>query len=50
MSVPFFLCLIACVGLGVYGRYRANLERPVAVAEYHLFHGPTSGCIECEAK
>lgn len=50
MSVPFFLCLIGCIFLGVYAMYRRNLERPVTVDEYHIFHGPNSDCVDCEDK
>lgn len=48
MSAPFFVCLVGCVVYAVYAAYRRNLERPAA--EYHLFHGPASKCVECESK
>lgn len=48
MSIPFFICVLACVGCGVYAAYRNNLERNWS--EYHIAHGPRSGCVDCQDK
>ncbi|CAH0232314.1 hypothetical protein SRABI26_02680 [Arthrobacter sp. Bi26] len=47
MNASFIVCLVACIGLGVYALYLRNLDR---ADEYHLLHGPASDCIECEGK
>lgn len=47
MNAPFVVCLVACIGLGVYALYVRGLDR---WDEYHLMHGPASGCVECEDK
>lgn len=48
MNAPVILCLVACIFAGMYALYLRNLERPAA--EYHIFHGPASDCVECEGK
>jgi hypothetical protein len=47
------LILAACIGAAVYARYLSNLDRTdgwADIREWHLLHGPTAGCVECEAK
>jgi hypothetical protein len=54
MSVPFFLCLLACIGAAVYARYLSNRDRAdrdwADIREWHLLHRPTAGCLECAGK
>jgi hypothetical protein len=51
MNGAFVLCLVLCIGFGVEAVRRWRLDRAQAEPEpYHLYHGPKSGCIECEDK
>lgn len=47
MNAPFLICLMLCIGFGVYALYARGLDR---ADEYHRMHGPASGCAECEGK
>lgn len=49
MNASFIICLVACIGLGVYAAYLRNIER-AEPGPYHLMHGPKSNCVECEGK
>jgi hypothetical protein len=46
--------LAACIGAAVYARYLSKVERAYRdwadIREWHLLHGPTDGCPECEGK
>lgn len=46
MTWPVLICLVLCVGFGVAIPWARRADR----AEYHLMHGPNSGCVECEDK
>lgn len=47
MNWTHMLGLVLCIGFGVYALYARRLDR---FDEYHLAHGPNSGCVECEGK
>lgn len=47
MSTPLLICLVLCIGFGVAALRAIRLDR---ADEYHLMHGPASGCVECEGK
>lgn len=49
-NAPVIVCLVMCIGFAVYARYRRNLEAAPSFTEFHLMHGPRSGCVECEGK
>ena len=48
MNAPVIVCLVACIAAAMYALYLRNLER--VPAEYHIYHGPKSGCADCESK
>lgn len=47
MSVGTLLVLVLLVGFGVAIARAIRLD---AANEYHLLHGPSDGCVECEGK
>lgn len=47
MNAPVLVCLVLCIGFGLYALYARRLDR---VDEYHLLHCPSSGCPDCEDK
>lgn len=47
----FVLCLVLFIGFGMEIRRRRNLKRADQPrTPYHLYHGPKSGCPDCEDK
>jgi hypothetical protein len=46
-SIGFILCLVLAVAFGVAIAPARRLDR---LDDYHLMHGPDSGCVECEGK
>ena len=46
MNAPVIICLVLCIGFGVYAAWSRNLD----LSEYHIAHGPDSGCPDCEDK
>lgn len=52
MNAPFLVCLIMCIGFGVESvrRWRLDRARNTPRTPYHLYHGPKSGCPDCEDK
>jgi hypothetical protein len=47
MNAPFLVCFVLCIGFAVAAVRAIRLDR---ADEYHLMHGPNSGCVECEDK
>lgn len=51
MNAPFLICLVLCIGFGMESLRRRRLDRAVeSRTPYHLYHGPDSGCPDCEDK
>ncbi|WP_168709304.1 hypothetical protein [Arthrobacter sp. PAMC25564] len=48
----FFILVLAATIFGaiVYIPRAIRLDRADAYAEFHLMHGPRSGCVDCEGK
>lgn len=46
MSWPILACLVLCVGFGVAIPAAIRADR----RDYHLMHGPDSGCLDCQDK
>lgn len=47
MNWSFLICLILAIGFAVAIPWARRADR---ADEYHLMHGPDTGCIECEGK
>ena len=47
MNWSFLICLILLVGFGVAILPAMRADRD---DEFHIQHGPDSGCVECEGK
>jgi len=47
MSWPTLLCVVLAAVFATLSLRALALDR---ADEYHLMHGPTSGCVECEGK
>lgn len=50
MNAPFIVCFVLCIGFGIAALYFNHLDRMDAAEDYHLMHGPNSGCADCESK
>lgn len=54
MNALFLICLILCIAAGVAAVRADRMDRAERewgdIREWHLLHGPDSGCVECEAK
>lgn len=46
-DIGTLLCIVLASSFGVFALYARRLDR---IDDYHLLHGPASGCIECEGK
>ena len=46
-DIGTLFCILLFIGFGVYALYDRRLD---AADEYHLIHGPSDGCPECESK
>lgn len=49
MNWTHLLGLVLCIGFAVGIPWALDRDR-LDVAEYHLMHGPNTGCVECEGK
>ncbi len=50
MNWTHFLGILLLIGFGVAALRARRLDLADDYAEYHLMHGPRSGCVECEGK
>lgn len=51
MNVSFLICLVLCIGFGMEALRRRRLDHAGTVRDqYHIYHGPKSGCPDCEGK
>ncbi|GAP53837.1 hypothetical protein AHiyo6_04020 [Arthrobacter sp. Hiyo6] len=49
MNWSVLIVLVLCVGFGVAIPWALRADR-ADYAEFHLMHGPQSGCLECADK
>lgn len=49
MNASFLVCLILCVAAGMLIFPARRMDRR-DWSEYHIAHGPDSGCVDCAGK
>lgn len=51
MSPAFLVCLVLCIGFGMEALRSHRIDRANQPRDqYHLYHGPKSGCTDCQDK